>query len=481
MKKRIFAVLVVVISVLVAASVVSGKGEDNSFIDESGGRITVKKPFKRIISLYGAHTENLFSLGLDREITGVSENEAYPPQAMTMPIFSYHDDAEKFIAARPDLVLIRPMIAQGYKNLTAKLQKAGITVVSLQPNTMEEVYSYWRNLGKLTGREGHARKMIGQFQAGILKINSLVKAIPLSERKRVYFEAIHSKMKTFSPSSIAIFALKTAGGVNIADDAKAVRGTNIAAYGKERILSRADEIDVYLAQSGVMNRAKVEYIREEGGFKAIRAVREGKIYIIDEKIVSRPTLRLLDGIHEIGSILYPARFNDVTPFKKKAIITRAEFAEMFIKMMNIPLKTPDYRHDIQKRPETKHRYGDFRDVNYTGNDYKFIETAVYRGLFSEVNRYEFYPDAPMKRRSVACSLFVHFDLPEAKPVVIGDIKDSDPLFNQIQTVVGLDIMKLNRDGKFLPDNPVSGGELFQIISKATTQVQSSMVHGSRLD
>ena len=66
-------------------------------------------------------------------------------------------------------------------------------------------------------------------------------------------------------------------------------------------------------------------------------------------------------------------------------------------------------------------------------------------------------------------------------MVIGDIKDSDPLFNQIQTVVGLDIMKLNRDGKFLPDSPVSGGELFQIISKATTQVQSSMVHGSRLD
>jgi len=465
-KKRIFAVLVVVISVLVAASVVSGKGEENSFIDESGGRITVKKPFKRIISLYGAHTENLFSLGLDREIIGVSENEAYPPQAMTRPIFSYHDDAEKFIAARPDLVLIRPMIAQGYKNLIAKLQKAGIAVVSLQPTTVAEMYRYWEDLGRLTGREKEASRMIKRFKAGLVKTNSIVKKIPVSKRKRVYFEAIHTRMKTFSPSSIAIFSLETAGGINVANDAKVVEGTNIAAYGKEHILSRADEIDVYLAQRGVMNRAKVEYIREEGGFKAIRAVREGKIYIIDEKIVSRPTLRLLDGIYEIGRILYPERFNDVTPFKKKAIITRAEFAEMFIKMMNIPLKTPDYRHDIQKRPETKHRYGDFRDVNYTGNDYKFIETAVYRGLFSEVNRYEFYPDAPMKRRSVACSLFVYFDLPEAKPVVIGDIKDSDPLFNQIQTVVGLDIMKLNRDGKFLPDNPVSGGELFQIISKA---------------
>jgi iron complex transport system substrate-binding protein len=464
MKKRIFGVLVIL--VLLVASVASGKGDENSFTDESGSRITVKKPFGRIISLYGAHTENLFSLGLDREIIGVSENEAYPPQAMTRPIFSYHDDAEKFIAARPDLVLIRPMIAQGYKNLIAKLQKAGITVVSLQPNTMEEVYSYWKNLGRLTGREIQARKMIGQFQAGIAKINSLIKAIPPSQRKRVYFEAIHSKMKTFSPSSIAIFALKTAGGVNIADDAEAVRGTNIAAYGKERILSRADEIDVYLAQSGVMNRAKVESIREEGGFKAIRAVREGKIYIIDEKIVSRPTLRLLDGIYEVGRILYPERFNDVTSFKKKTIITRAEFAEIFIKMMNIPLKTPDYRHDIQKRPETKHRYGDFRDVDYTGNDYKFIETAVYRGLFYDIGKNKFYPDMPMKRGNIAYSLFVNFDFPDAKSVAIKDVHSPAPLFNQIQTVVGLGIMKLNKDGKFLPDNPVSGGELFQIISKA---------------
>ncbi|MDO9566148.1 MAG: ABC transporter substrate-binding protein [Candidatus Desulfaltia sp.] len=466
MRKKIFAVLVVIISVLAAASVASGKGESNSFTDESGSRITVKEPFMRIISLYGAHTENLFSLGLDREITGVSENEAYPPQAMTKPIFSYHDDAEKFIAARPDLVLIRPMIAQGYKNLTAKLQKAGITVVSLQPNTMEEVYSYWKNLGRLTGREIQAQKMIGQFQAGIREINSLVKAIPLSERKKVYFEAIHSKMKTFSPSSIAIFALKSAGGINVAADAKAVRGTNIAAYGKERILSHAKEIDVYLAQRGVMNRAKVRRIMEEGGFRAIKAVREGKIYIIDEKIVSRPTLRLLDGIYETGRILYPERFNDVTPLKEKSIITRAEFAEMFIKIMNIPLKTPDYRHDILKKPDIKHKYGDFKDVDYAGNEYKFIETAVSRGLFDDIGKYEFHPDMPAKRGDMAYSLFVYFDFPDAKSVAIKDVHESHPLFNQIQTVAGLNIVKLNKDGEFLPDNPVSGKELFQIISKA---------------
>jgi iron complex transport system substrate-binding protein len=89
-----------------------------------------------------------------------------------------------------------------------------------------------------------------------------------------------------------------------------VRGTNIAAYGKERILSRASEIDVFLAQAGTMNPASVTMIRSESGFQAIRAVKNNQIYLVDERLVSRPTLRLLEGIFEIGKILYPHDFTE---------------------------------------------------------------------------------------------------------------------------------------------------------------------------
>jgi iron complex transport system substrate-binding protein len=307
MKEKIVSVSIIILLLIVSFNAYA---KVDSFIDRSGKEIIIEKPFKRIISLYGAHTENLFSLGLDREILGVSKNEAYPPKVMTKLMFSYHDDAEKFIAARPDLILIRPMIARGYRNLVVKLQKTGIMVISLQPTTVYEMYSYWNKLGMLTGKERQAEEMIERFQLGLSGINSFVEGIPSTEQKRVYFEAIHSKMKTFSPSSIAIFALKSAGGINVAGDAKAVRGTNIAAYGKERILSHANEIDVYLAQRGAMNHVMVKSIIQEGGFNAIKAVRDRKIYIIDEKIVSRPTMRLLDGIYEISRILYPDRFVD---------------------------------------------------------------------------------------------------------------------------------------------------------------------------
>jgi iron complex transport system substrate-binding protein len=470
MKKGIMRTLPFVLTLIWAALWgynASAWANTHILVDGSGSRIVIKKPFHRIISLYAAHTENLFSLGLDKEIIGVSKDEVYPPKAMTKPIFSYHDDAEKFLAAHPDLVLIRPMIAMGYPKLVERLRASGIAVVSLQPRSVADIYTYWRNLGRLTGRERQAEGMISEFEATVGHIRSLVKDIPISKRKKVYFEAIHSRMKTFSPSSIAMFALKTAGGINVAEDAQAHHGTNIANYGKEHILSHADEIDVYLAQSGFMNRVTIRQIREEAGFELIKAVREGHIHIVDEKIVSRPTMRLLDGIYEIGRFLYPRRFNDVTVLKKVPVLSRARFAEMFFKMTNMPLKTPDYRRDIQERASSAHRYGDFKDVDYTGRAYKYIETAVYRGIFPDVGNYAFHPNKPVKRSTLAYALFVYFDFPEVKKdIAIGDVGSTDPFFEQIRTVVGLGLMDLTPKGLFRPDGSVSGLEAFRILSKA---------------
>jgi len=280
---------------------------DIKIVDQAGRTLLVEKPFKRIISLYGAHTENLFNLGLDNEIIGVSRHETYPPQALQKPVFSYHEDPEKFLAVRPDLVIIRPMIDRGYPQFVSMLEKNGITIISLQPGNVEDMYLYWQILGLLSGKQQEALKMVSQFKAAVSDFKLLTGA--KTTRQRVYFEAIHSKMKTFTPDSMAVFALEAAGGINIARDAKPVRNTNIAYYGKERILSRGREIDVYLAQSGAMNKPTKKLIVNEPGFKTIKAVADGEIYFIDEHIVSRPTMRLLDGIYEIGKILYPEDFS----------------------------------------------------------------------------------------------------------------------------------------------------------------------------
>ncbi len=284
--------------------------KSETLIDANGREIVFHGPFKRIISLYGAHTENLFYLGAGNKIIGVSRNSSFPEQAKTKPWFSYHDDPEKFLGAGPDIVLIRPMLDRGYPALMNRLEKSGITVVSLQPSTLDGMYEYWFSLGKLTGRNEEAGKMVGSFKKQIDYYDAVT--MKIKQPKLVYFEAIHSRMKTFTPGSMAIFALETAGGINIADDAKASRGTNIGNYGKERILSHAMNMDVYLAQTGVMNHTSMEIIKNEPGFGILKAVKNNQIYLIDEMIVSRPCYRLLQGIEMIGNILYPELFSQIT-------------------------------------------------------------------------------------------------------------------------------------------------------------------------
>ncbi len=131
-------------------------------VDSAGRRVSVTRPFTRIISLYAAHTENLYALGAGAAhtenlyalgagsaIVGVSRSSQDPAAATTKKQFSYRDDPERFLAVRPDLVLIRPMIDRAYPRLLAQLEKQGITVVSLQPTTVDAMMGYWQILGRL--------------------------------------------------------------------------------------------------------------------------------------------------------------------------------------------------------------------------------------------------------------------------------------------------------------------------------------------
>lgn len=275
-----------------------------TLVDQDGNKVAYAAPFKRIISLYPAHTENLLALGLDQELIGIAAGDE-APALLGRPQFSANDTPEKFIAAAPDLVLIRPMISHAHPQLVSQLQEAGIAIVSLQPTTIDEMFSYWQALGELTGRATAAAAMIRRFKGELATLQQVRDKVPTDKRPRVYFESIHAKMKTFAPSSIAVFVLESAGGINIAADATARNSTNIAAYGKERILAHAAEIDIYLAQQGQMNQVTREMIEGEPGFQAIKAVREGNISLIDEELVARPTMRLIEGIRQVRKMLYP--------------------------------------------------------------------------------------------------------------------------------------------------------------------------------
>lgn len=273
-----------------------------SITDSENRTLNFSQPFTRIISLYPAHTANLLELGLDKEIVACGQGDSQLPGR---PTVRFQDDPERLLALKPDLVLIRPMISRGYPNLVRILEQNKVRVVSLQPTEADELFQYWQDLGKLTGHEKEADAMVASFNKRLAAMKASLDAIPQEKRKRVYFEAMHEQMKTFAPTSMAMFVLEAAGGVNVAADADRMRETNIAAYGKERILAKAEQIDLYLAQSGRMNPVSVEDIVQEPGFAVIKAIRERQVFLVAEEMVSRPTMGLLDGIAFVKSLLYP--------------------------------------------------------------------------------------------------------------------------------------------------------------------------------
>ena len=134
--------------------------------------------------------------------------------------------------------------------------------------------------------------------------------IPQQERKRVFFET-NKDITTCTPDSNAAFVLEKAGAINVAADAKAVKpGSTIAAYGQERLMAIGRDIDVYIVQKGEMNKTIEEEIYRRPGYQAIKAVQSHQVYLVDEAVLSRPTMRLLDGITGIGQILYPDHFKN---------------------------------------------------------------------------------------------------------------------------------------------------------------------------
>jgi iron complex transport system substrate-binding protein len=274
--------------------------------DDTGRAISMTKPFTRIISLYAAHTENLFHLGLDEEIIGVSQNEDFPSTALEKPTFSARDGVEKFLEAKPDLILIRPMQQTAHASLWAALERHGIVVTALQPNTVTQMFDYWRTLGTLTGKEIESEQMVGEFADGLVLARQRLESIAPHKRPGVFFESIHRKISTFSPGSMPIFVMETAGGRNVADDARPRHDTNIADYGLERMLAKASSIDVYLAQRGVMNEVDIHDITGSPAASRLKAVRDRNVFLVDERLVSRPTMRLLTGIETVYRLLHPS-------------------------------------------------------------------------------------------------------------------------------------------------------------------------------
>jgi iron complex transport system substrate-binding protein len=275
-----------------------------SFIDDSGISVNLNGPGRRIISLYSAHTENLFAIGAGEVLIGGHTTCVYPPEAAAFAVYDYNGDPEYIIAAAPDLVLIRPFIRRHSPNYVAEIERAGIPVVSLYAETLDDFDNYIRRLALLAGAEAAAEQQLERFHQGLDQIREAAGGI--EKKQTVFFESTETETRTVSAGSFPALAVEIAGGVNIAADAKPVTpGSSIAPFGAERLLLHAGEIDVYIIQRGAMNTGSGLAPAERPGYHAIKAIQNNRVFYIDEKLVSSPTFRYLEGVQEIARFLYP--------------------------------------------------------------------------------------------------------------------------------------------------------------------------------
>lgn len=465
MKKT--ACLVIIISVMTMIFGCTGAAPVNKegsikITDDLGKTIIMTGPACRIISLYTAHTENLFTLGLDQEIIGVYVKETYPPRAVLKPAYDYREDPEKVISAQPDLVLIRPFIKESAPDFVKALENAGINVVCLYPEKFEQFDDYINKLGILTGKEAEAARLLADFHQRLKDIENSTAGL---EKKKVFFESTETEYRTITTDCMAAIALKLAGGNNIASDAQPVKeGSSIAPYGTERILSHAGEIEVYIAQRGSMNSGGTPHaIAIRPGFNSIKAVKEGRVYNIDEKLVSSPTFSFARGVLELARMLYPDKFDDLSGYQEKSQITRQEMAEIIVKYKHMPIFTPTSKSYQEKKGS--HIYGGFEDVKNGQSSFDYIETAVLAGIMN-ADANVFNPQKLLTRDELANIVFMMFDLePGNQEIRINDI-DKCEKARIVEIICQNGIMEPDASGFFRPDDTVTGKEVLTVLAKA---------------
>ena len=251
--------------------------------------------YQRVVSLYTGHTDNIIALGAASKLAGVSKNDK--AEAVSgLPHLSMNAGAEEVLALKPDLVLTRGLADRENPNLRSTLERAGVKVLVIDPPEWDEFEGYLRNLAPLVGADPDkaAAKFAGMKKDIASKAAKYKKNKPLG----VFVEATEKELNTCTGDSWAAHMVELAGGRNIARGARPLRkGSAIAPWGLEKLLSSAADIDVYIVQQGPMNASDEQSVRKRGWFAALK---NAKLAMMPESLLSRPSLL---GLERGGAML----------------------------------------------------------------------------------------------------------------------------------------------------------------------------------
>jgi iron complex transport system substrate-binding protein len=285
--------LALVITLLIHISL---DGKERLLTDETGRRVAIPYPAKRIISLAPSITEILFALGLNEEIAAVTNYCDYPEAVLNKPrVGGYiNPSIEKIVSLKPDLIIATRDDNRWETN--HRLSALGLCVYLINPKSFHGVAKSIQHIGAAVGREEESKKIMINMT---LKKEEIVKRTKSLPKPKVFFQIGYTPIMTVGRKTLADDLIRLAGGKSISENEL----TNYPIYSMETILSKAPEIIIISTMDS--NKESMNLIERWRNWKSIPAVKMKAIHVIDSNLVDRPTPRIVEGLEILAKMIHP--------------------------------------------------------------------------------------------------------------------------------------------------------------------------------
>ncbi len=268
-------VLAALFSAAASGTAVAQSGTAVTVVDDTGARVTLAGPARRIVSLSPGATELLFSAGAGDRIVATITGADEPAAARRIERIG---DANALVFPRlrelkPDVVVVwKDLVAPGILESLAKMK---LPVYTVTLRRFEDLPRSVRRLGVLAGTTAAAEK-----EAGV--IERKVAALPpraAAPKQRVYYMMLDSPLYTVGSRHLVDDAIARCGGRNIFDDIDFP--APIVEF--EEIRKRNPDVIVMVAPP-VTARGWRERWQP---FKEVAAVRDGRIHAFQDPRLDR--------------------------------------------------------------------------------------------------------------------------------------------------------------------------------------------------
>ena len=242
----------------------------------------------RIVSLAPSVTSILLSLGVGRELVGVSRwcKDVAVVGARPAVGDCWKLDLRAVMRLRPSLLIGSvPFAAETVQRILAE----PAAFLAINPRSLADIYSDVRTLGRLVERGRAAQLLLRKMRAGFADVAREARLHGALRRVRVYCEA-WPKPRISSPPWVAEL-VEIAGGKMVVGAGSQVTDEEVARAAPELIV---------LAWAATGGRAKVSSALRNPAWRDVPAVRNGRVVVIRDELLNTPGPPLVEGARELA-------------------------------------------------------------------------------------------------------------------------------------------------------------------------------------